>query len=219
MSAAGPTRPTPDEQGLPAATPASSGAAGGAVAEPPPAPDPAPAAETATAPPLFPRGGGDPAAVPGANASLSRQDSASPAMRQFLLDPSHPLHVPPHVAMVTLEERMRSEHRALRKDIAELRQTQEEFAGTVKRRNNRVEKEHEWNTSFVRGLVIMVCTYVCLGLYMQLVDIDRPWINAIVPTVGFWLSTLSLDKLRPIYLRIMFGPEVFDDAAELPARP
>jgi hypothetical protein len=54
---------------------------------------------------------------------------------------------------------------------------------------------------------------------MQLVDIDRPWINAIVPTVGFWLSTLSLDKLRPIYLRIMFGPEVFDDAAELPARP
>ena len=64
-------------------------------------------------------------------------------MRQFLLDPSHPLHVPPHVAMVTLEERMRSEHRALRKDIAELRQAQEEFAGSVKRRNNRVEKEQQ----------------------------------------------------------------------------
>ena len=49
----------------------------------------------------------------------------------------------------------------------------------------------------------MGCTYAVLGFYMSLVDIERPWINAIVPTVGFWLSTLSLDKIRPLYLRCM----------------
>ena len=139
------------------------------------------------------------------------------------------------------------------------------FADSVRRRNKRVELDHEWNSSLARGIVIMVwcalhdlpshsaslcsfcasfyplsslvsarsscaaprasllagiamvrSTYGCLGLYMNLVDIDRPWINAIVPTVGFWLSTLSLDKLRPIYLRAMFGQAVFDDLADPP---
>ena len=49
---------------------------------------------------------------------------------------------------------------------------------------------------------------------MSLVDIDRPWINAIVPTVGFWLSTLSLDAIRPIYLRCMFGAVMLDKLSD-----
>ena len=66
-----------------------------------------------------------------------------------------------------------------------------------------MEAHHDWDTSIVKGVIIMAGTYLILGFYMAGVDIDRPWINAIVPTVGFWLSTLSLDKIMPIYLRLM----------------
>jgi hypothetical protein len=39
------------------------------------------------------------------NGALERQGSETPTptARRFLLDPAHPHHIPPHVAMVTLE--------------------------------------------------------------------------------------------------------------------
>lgn len=70
----------------------------------------------------------------------------------------------------------------------------------IQTRNNRVELDKAWETSFVRKLSIAIFTYVTIGLFMNAIKIDRPWLNAIVPSLGFILSTLSLPVIKKIWL-------------------
>lgn len=69
----------------------------------------------------------------------------------------------------------------------------------IKSRNKQVELEKQWETSITRRVLIIGFTYIALGLYMQAIDISDPWLNAIVPTVGFYLSTLSLPVFRKLW--------------------
>lgn len=62
----------------------------------------------------------------------------------------------------------------------------------IKRRNSSVELDKAWETSWVRRALIAVFTYLSIGIYMWAIQIDRPWLNAIVPAVGFMLSTLTM---------------------------
>lgn len=81
-------------------------------------------------------------------------------------------------------------------------ESQEELARRVKKleeRNRSVENDKAWETSLTRRAVLTVSTYLVLGIYMFAVDIERPWINAIVPTCGFMLSTLSLPVFKKIW--------------------
>ena len=98
------------------------------------------------------------ATVPAIEDRRRRAGSVTPTPPRFLLDPAHPQHIPPHVALVTLEEKLRSSHRQLREEIAEVSRDQKAFADSVSRRNRRVELDHHWNTSLVRGLLIMAFT-------------------------------------------------------------
>lgn len=47
----------------------------------------------------------------------------------------------------------------------------------------------------------MAFTYVAIGLYMDVIGVDRPWINAIIPTLGLFLSTLTLPLFRSLWER------------------
>ncbi len=67
---------------------------------------------------------------------------------------------------------------------------------TIEERNRRVELDKAWETSAMRRLIIFVSTYVVLGLYLWAIAIPRPWLNAIVPAVGFALSTFALGPAR-----------------------
>jgi hypothetical protein len=69
----------------------------------------------------------------------------------------------------------------------------------IKNRNQKVESDKAWETSYTRRLLLMVFTYFILSLYMSAIDISRPWLNSIVPTVGFLLSTLSLPFFRKMW--------------------
>lgn len=69
----------------------------------------------------------------------------------------------------------------------------------LEERNKLVENDKAWETSITRRSVLMGSTYLVLGLYMFAVNIERPWINAIVPTFGFMLSTLSLPVFKKIW--------------------
>jgi hypothetical protein len=71
----------------------------------------------------------------------------------------------------------------------------------IELRNKKVEKEKQWETSLVRKVSIAVVTYFTLAAYFAFVLKVNPWINAIVPTVGFLLSTLSLSVIKNIWLR------------------
>jgi len=69
----------------------------------------------------------------------------------------------------------------------------------IKRRNERVEADKAWETSMTRRILVAVLTYLSLALTMWAIGIERPFVNAIVPTGGFILSTLSLAYFRKIW--------------------
>ena len=66
----------------------------------------------------------------------------------------------------------------------------------IEDRNRKVEADKDCETSKTRRLILMFFTYLSIGLYLQVIGIDNPWLNAIVPTVGFFLSTLSLPFIK-----------------------
>lgn len=63
---------------------------------------------------------------------------------------------------------------------------------TIENRNASVELDKAWETSLLRKALLMVFTYLSLGLYMYAIGVENPWVNAVVPTIGFFLSTLTL---------------------------
>lgn len=69
----------------------------------------------------------------------------------------------------------------------------------IEARNKTVEIDKAWETSWLRRLLIAVFTYLSISLYMWAILVDRPFLNAIVPTVGFLLSTLTLPWFRKMW--------------------
>ncbi|MCA9333278.1 hypothetical protein KDA00_05405 [Candidatus Saccharibacteria bacterium] len=68
-------------------------------------------------------------------------------------------------------------------------------------RNKRVEADKAWETSWARRISIMLMTYIVVVIYLKyVVEID-PWINALVPVIGFILSTLTVSVLKKQWLR------------------
>ena len=80
--------------------------------------------------------------------------------------------------------------------IRELEQRIEE----IEKRNKRVGADKAWETSWTRKIAIAVATYIVVWLYLQFVVHVDPWINAVVPTVGFLLSTLTVSYIKRYWL-------------------
>jgi len=68
-------------------------------------------------------------------------------------------------------------------------------------RNNRVEDDKAWEVSWSRRLSIMVLTYLVVAFYLRFVVRIEPWINALVPVIGFLLSTLTMSILKQRWLK------------------
>jgi len=66
----------------------------------------------------------------------------------------------------------------------------------IKNRNARVEADKAWETSMARKLLISLLTYIVIVIFLFAVNIQKPFINAIVPTLGFFLSTLTIPVIR-----------------------
>jgi hypothetical protein len=71
----------------------------------------------------------------------------------------------------------------------------------IKERNRKVELDKEWETSIFRKLAILVLTYLTVVLFFYFSGLQKPFLNAIVPSMGFLLSTLSLSFLKNIWLK------------------
>lgn len=71
----------------------------------------------------------------------------------------------------------------------------------IEKRNERVEVDKAWETSWARRILLMVFTYLAIGIYMWAIDITNPWINAIVPAIGFLLSTLTMPFFKKLWLQ------------------
>ena len=74
----------------------------------------------------------------------------------------------------------------------------------IKARNDRVEMEKAWETSWTRRGLLIIFTYLAIGFYLGAINVDRPWINAIVPAVGFLLSTLTLPYFKRTWQKYIY---------------
>jgi len=66
----------------------------------------------------------------------------------------------------------------------------------IRNRNLRVESDKAWETGRVRLFSITGITYVTMVLVFLVIGSGRPFVDALVPTTGFFLSTLSVSFLR-----------------------
>jgi len=80
----------------------------------------------------------------------------------------------------------------------------EEEIKRIHERNARVEMDKAWEISFFRKIVIAILTYFVIVLFFIFAELQKPFINAIVPSVGFLLSTLSLSVFKKIWFKYFY---------------
>ena len=79
----------------------------------------------------------------------------------------------------------------------------EERIRKIEERNKRVEIDKAWETSWTRRILVTIFTYLAIALYLNAIDIPNSWLNAIVPAVGFLLSTLTLPFFKNIWIKYL----------------
>lgn len=66
----------------------------------------------------------------------------------------------------------------------------------VEERNARVEKDKAWETSLLRRGLIAALTYGVVVAYLLATNADRPFVTAVVPALGYFLSTLVIKSAK-----------------------
>lgn len=77
----------------------------------------------------------------------------------------------------------------------------EERLEAIEARNRKVEADKKWEGSNYRRLLIMTITYLLIGTYMVILGVNRPWLNAVIPTTGYALSTLTLGLVKQWWVK------------------
>ena len=75
----------------------------------------------------------------------------------------------------------------------------EEEIKKIKARNQKVELDKAWETSKTRKFSIAILTYFVMVLVMYSLNMESPFTGAIIPTLGFTLSTFSLDFIKEFW--------------------
>lgn len=71
----------------------------------------------------------------------------------------------------------------------------------IEERNKKVEEDKAWETCSVRKILIIVMTYIFAVLYLTIADTTNPYFGAVVPCVGFYLSTWSLKLIKKYWVK------------------
>ncbi len=82
----------------------------------------------------------------------------------------------------------------------EIEEIKKELA-EIKERNRRVELDKAWETSLARKSLIAILTYVVIVIFFYIAKLGNPFVNAIVPTMGFLLSTFSITIFKNWWVR------------------
>ncbi len=70
----------------------------------------------------------------------------------------------------------------------------------IENRNKRVEGDKAWETSTLRKVLIVVLTYIFAVLYLKIADTTNPFLGAVVPCAGFFISTQTLSIIKKKWL-------------------
>ena len=77
----------------------------------------------------------------------------------------------------------------------------EETLQGVLERNQRVEIEKRWEQSTTRIIGVVVLTYILMCIVFYMIGSEHFMMNAIIPTLGYYLSTQSLSVLKSRWIR------------------
>jgi hypothetical protein len=67
-------------------------------------------------------------------------------------------------------------------------------------RNRRVEADKAWELSRTRKAFIVGLTYLLTCLVFAAIGVPNFWLSAVIPTIGYYLSTLSLPFVKRWWL-------------------
>lgn len=84
--------------------------------------------------------------------------------------------------------------------MATLRELEKDIR-QINERNKRVEADKTWETSIARRILLAGFTYLAVGFYLSVIAVPNPWVNAIVPSVAFMFSTLTLPFFKKLWLK------------------
>lgn len=68
-------------------------------------------------------------------------------------------------------------------------------------RNKRVEADKAWETSWARRLLILALTYIVIVIFFFVAKLQDPFANAVVPSVAFLLSTMTVPLFKKWWLK------------------
>lgn len=80
----------------------------------------------------------------------------------------------------------------------------EESLAQIKERNLRVESDKAWERSKTRIALICLVTYVIAAAVFYCLGSPKPYLDAFVPTVGFFLSAQSLPLAKKLWTNACF---------------
>jgi hypothetical protein len=72
----------------------------------------------------------------------------------------------------------------------------EKRVAAIEARNRKVEADKAWELSWTRRLAVMLLIYATIGVYLHFVVHISPWINGLVPVIGYFISTITMQKLK-----------------------
>jgi hypothetical protein len=70
---------------------------------------------------------------------------------------------------------------------------------TIKLRNQQVEIDKSWETSLLRRTLVALITYFAAGILLALIGNQNYIRNALVPVLGYLLSTWSIPSAKKIW--------------------
>lgn len=79
--------------------------------------------------------------------------------------------------------------------MEELEEVRKEI-NLIKERNKRVEADKAWETSGLRIFSIVIMTYIITAVVFYFIGVKNFMLNALIPTLGFYLSTQSLPFIK-----------------------
>lgn len=71
----------------------------------------------------------------------------------------------------------------------------------IEERNARVEADKAWERSGFRIGLIALITYCIAAIFLLSVQLSYPFLNALVPTIGYLLSMQSIPAIKQWWLR------------------
>lgn len=76
----------------------------------------------------------------------------------------------------------------------------------IKSRNQRVEADKSWETSWSRKIIVLVLTYLVIVIFFFAAKLAEPFVNAAIPAIAFILSSSSLPLFKKLWVKIKKHP-------------